>query len=120
MSISPAACGEIRPDDCAIVRTRLISKHLSSEIHPRPSELADDKKKTPCFCVLEQGVFAYSAKDNLFKVAVVVRMSFIKYAHEFRHYHTPVSPSVEVFHIVNFDKPSKILEVVPNVLLRLV
>ena len=68
MSISPAACGEIRPDDCAVVRTSLVSKFLSSEkLLQRPVELDDDKKKTPCFCVLEQGVFALDStiKDSL-------------------------------------------------------
>ena len=76
MSISPAACGELSPDDCAVIRTRLLSKHLSSEkLLQRPVELADDKKKTPCFCVLEQGVFVFSPTP-VFRIQTrVLRMS---------------------------------------------
>ena len=60
MSKAQRRVGKYSPDDCAVIRTSLLSKHLSSEkLRQRPVELDDDKKKTPCFCVLEQGVFPF-------------------------------------------------------------
>ena len=60
MSKAQRRVWEIRPDDCAIIRTRLIKVFVVGETYTAPCQLADDKKKTPCFCVLEQGVFAFS------------------------------------------------------------
>ena len=56
MSKAQRRAWEIRPDDCAVIRTSLLSKHLSSEIHPRPSELADDKKAL-ALCVAQGLLF---------------------------------------------------------------
>ena len=55
MSISPAACGELKPRICANPRL-FIKVFVVGETYTAPCQLADDKKKTPCFCVLEQGV----------------------------------------------------------------
>ena len=74
MSISPAACGELKPRICANPRL-LIKVFVVGETYTAPCQLADDKKKTPCFCVLEQGVFAFSPTHG-FRIPIpVLRMS---------------------------------------------
>ena len=56
MSIIPAACGEIRPDDCAVIRTNLIKVFVVvGDLLQRPVELNDGGKKPLAFVCWSKG-----------------------------------------------------------------
>ena len=54
MSISPAACGELKPEICANLRL-LIKVFVVGDTPTPPCELADDKKKTLAFVCWSKG-----------------------------------------------------------------
>lgn len=56
MSKAQRRAWEIRPDDCAVIRTQLLSKHLSSEKPTQPRVTLPTTKK-PLRCVLRKGFF---------------------------------------------------------------
>lgn len=74
MSKAQRRVGKLKPRICANPRL-LIKVFVVGETYTAPCQLADDKKKTPCFCVLEQGVFVFSPTP-VFRIQTrVLRMS---------------------------------------------
>ena len=73
MSISPAACGELKPEICANLRL-LIKVFVAGETPTPPVNLPTTKRKPLALCV-EQGVFVFS-QTPVFRIQTrVLRMS---------------------------------------------
>lgn len=55
MSKAQRRAWEIRPDDCAVIRTNLTKVFVVGETYTAPCQLADDKKKPLAFVCWSKG-----------------------------------------------------------------